>query len=95
MRSGRRTPLPPMPLSELPALKALLDSALPSAGETVTSRARGRTRAVRGSAGRQCLMAHPVTHCRRATGAPPTNRHSPPIRSSGGGNRRRDASLVL
>ncbi len=31
MYSGRRTPLPRMPLSELPALKALLEANLPTA----------------------------------------------------------------
>ena len=36
VRSGRRTPLPRMPLSELPALKALLETNLPTSYDRLT-----------------------------------------------------------
>jgi hypothetical protein len=46
MRSGRRTPLPRMPLSELRALKALLEATLPTSHErarnTFTTKAKSR-----------------------------------------------------
>src|SRR5436190_6226479 len=36
LRSGRRTPLPRMPLNELPALKALLETNLPTSHDRST-----------------------------------------------------------
>ena len=38
MRLGRRTPLPQMPLSELPALKALLEATLPTPPDRASSK---------------------------------------------------------
>jgi hypothetical protein len=38
IRLGRRTPLPQMPLSELPALKALLEATLPTTPDRASSK---------------------------------------------------------
>jgi hypothetical protein len=38
IRLGRRTPLPQMPLSELPALKALLEATLPTTADRASSK---------------------------------------------------------